>query len=182
MSAGVTRRLLGMTSPSSVVQSAPAVDHVTADVGQGSLLAEEKAIAGHPVLQGQRLHSQTAVVVDDLVFRGVNSVEDNVELQSRAKHLQLHVEQGTHCCRRVDVQRRGTSQHAHGGDEAYQSEAVVAMEMRDKHRLNLGEADMVFPHLQLRALATVDHEELAPQLNDLRGSTVPKCGQGTATA
>ena len=151
-------------------------------MGQGSLLAEEKAIAGHPMLQGQRLHGQAAVVIDDLVLCSVNSVKDHVELQSCAKHLQLQVKQRSHLFGCIDVQRCSTPQHAHGGDEAYQSEAVVAMEMRDKHRLYLGEADMVFPHLQLRALATVDHEELAPQFDDLRGSTVPKCGQGTATA
>ena len=132
--------------------------------------------------QGNGLHGKAAVVVDHLLPRGGDGMELHRELEPRAELPQHRVEHGPQGGRAVDVERGRAPQHAEGGDEAGQPEAVVAVQMGNEDGLYFGEAHVRPPQLHLRALTAIDHEELAAQLHHLGGGVVLQRGQRTAAA
>ncbi len=65
------------------------VYHVTTDMWQQVLLAENIPATGHPMFQRNRLDSQRTVVVDDLLLTGINSMEINLIVEVVAEHAHL---------------------------------------------------------------------------------------------
>lgn len=126
------------------------------------------------------LHCQAPVLKDDLMLRSVNSMKLNTILKSITEKVHLRVKQRLEGFRRIDMQRSGAAKHAKGRDETDETEAMVTMEMRDEDGLDLRKADMRAPQLDLRSLTAVDHEELSPDLYDLRGREMFQGGQRAA--
>jgi len=52
------------------------------------------------------------------------------------------------------------AKEAHAGEEADESEVVVAVEMGDEDMVDLAATDLVFGHLHLGAFAAVEEEKL----------------------
>ena len=67
----------------------------------------------------------------------------------------------------MDMERSRTAQKSERRDHADEPEAVVAVQVGDKHMAELGEAGMAATQLHLRALAAVDHHQLATDLDQL---------------
>lgn len=59
--------------------------------------------------------------------------------------------------RTVHDQLAGASQHAERGDQSRQTEAVVAMQMRDEDMGETAETDAHPPHLHLGTFPTINH-------------------------
>ena len=77
----------------------------------------------------------------------------------------------------MDVQRCRAAQEPERRDEPHQSEAVVAMQMRDEDMPQTRKAQSRPAVLALRALATVNHIELVAQVDDLRRGVVARGGE-----
>ena len=57
----------------------------------------------------------------------------------------------------MDMQCSRAAQHAEGGDESDESEAVVAMQMRDEDMVESREAESCAAILHLSTLTTINH-------------------------
>ena len=80
------------------------------------------------------------------------------------------------------MQGRSATKQSESGNHSNESETVVAMQMRDEHRPNLGEAYARSPQLNLRSLAAINHKELSTHIHHLRCGVVFQCRQRAATA
>lgn len=134
------------------------------------------------MLQGNALYGKAAILKDDLMLGCVDGMEHHLELQSRAEHIHLCLQHRPERSRRIDMQCSCAPQHAESGDEPDEPEAMVAMKVGDKNRLNLCEAYTGATQLYLRALATVYHKKLSAYLHDLRRGEMLQCRQRTATS
>ena len=67
----------------------------------------------------------------------------------------------------MDMQCSRAAQHAEGRDESDESEAVVAMQMRDEYVVESREAESRASILHLSPFATINHVELVAQVYDL---------------
>jgi len=74
------------------------------------------------------------------------------------------------------VQLLGPPEEAHAGEQADESEIVVAVEMGDKDMVDLAAADLVFGHLHLGAFATIHQEYLVFHRHDLGCRVTIECG------
>ncbi len=68
------------------------INHVTSDMRQRGLLAEDVSATGNAVVEGYSLHSQAAVLEHHLLFGGVDGMKLNLKLQPVAKHVHLLAE------------------------------------------------------------------------------------------
>ena len=73
-------------------RNAIAVHHLTTDMGQGGLLLDEIATAGHTVFDGDALHLDAAVLIDHLTHTGIDWMEDNLEIEVAGEELDLPIE------------------------------------------------------------------------------------------
>lgn len=69
-----------------------------------------------------------------------------------------------------------TPQQTHAGDEANQSEIMVAMQMRNENMMDLASSDAVPGYLHLGTLTAINQEYLVVQGNYLR-RRVPVIGR-----
>jgi hypothetical protein len=66
-----------------------------------------------------------------------------------------------------------STQKTHTGDETYESEIMVPMQVRDKNMIDTAAPDLVFIHLGLRSFPAIDQEQVIVQGDNLsRGMTV----------
>jgi hypothetical protein len=66
-----------------------------------------------------------------------------------------------------------SAQETHAGDEPYESEIMVPMQVRDKNMIDSATPDLIFIHLGLRAFPAIDQEKVIVQGDNLgRGMTV----------
>ena len=144
-----------------------AVHHLTTDMRQGGLLADHIAATGHTMLQGNALYHDAAIFIDHTANRRIYWVEHHLEPQVMCKELDLSFEFRTQSLWCMDMQASRTPQQTEGGDHANESEAVVTMQMGDKHMAELREAHSAFTQLHLRALGTIKHQHLVTHLNHL---------------
>lgn len=127
------------------------------------MLGEEETARGHLVPERDGLDGECAVVDDDLLLARVKGVENHligevgtVVGEPRAQEfLQVGV--------RVDVQGLRAAEHAQRGNQSYQAETMVAVQVRNKHRVQAPRAHAQLPHCQLDAFATID--EVRPPAN-----------------
>ena len=113
------------------------------------------------------LDGQRTVFVNNLMTRGIDLIELHLIAQVAAEELYLlaqHVAKGG---RPVDMERRRTAEQSECGNHANETEAVIAMQMGDKHMAELGETGMTATQLHLRPLAAVNHHQLATNLDKL---------------
>jgi hypothetical protein len=75
----------------------------------------------------------------------------------------------------------GTPQQAKSAHDAYQSETMVAVNMRDEDMAYFAEGDSRASYLQLGTLSAVDHKQFATTLHHLRRWVVTQGGQSAAT-
>ena len=158
------------------------VYHVTANVWQAGLFAEHVAAAGNAVLQGDGADAEALVFVDDLALCGVYGVELNGKRQSIAKGVKLQFQYGLQFGRRIDAQHAGAAQQGEGGNQANQSEAVVAVQVRNEDAAQTRKFESGFPHLQLGSLTAVYHVQVFAQRQNLGAGLVQPGGQGTPAA
>ena len=95
-------------------------------------LGEQEAAGRHLVLQRDSGDSNGAVFKDDLALARVNRVEDDLVRHRIAMIVQQRLNQSLKVSRRIDMQGLRASHHAEGGDESYQTEAMVAVQVRDE--------------------------------------------------
>ena len=88
--------------------------------------------------------------------------------------LQLQVDDVFEGRRGIEVYFLCTSQKAHAGEQADQSEVVVAMKVRNENMVDLAAADLVFGHLHLGAFAAVKEKELVFHRDHLCGGMTIK--------
>ena len=67
----------------------------------------------------------------------------------------------------MHMQTGRAPQQSEGGDHADESEAVVTMQMGDKHMTEFREAHPAFTQLHLCALCTIEHQHLITHLDHL---------------
>ena len=81
----------------------------------------------------------------------------------------------------MDMEGGGTPQKSESRDHADKSEAMVTMQMRDKHPTKLGEMEMGLPQLHLRSFCTIKHQQAVSHLYELGRCIVSKGGKRTST-
>ena len=133
------------------------------------------------MVQGNGLNGKASVFVNHGVKRGVNRMEQHFVLKAIAEHVELSLQHGAKLGRGIDVERSRAPQHAEGGNHAYQTETMVAVQMGKKNSHDAVEPHMRASQLHLGALATIYHKQFVAQLHHLRRGAVLGCGQGAAT-
>ena len=103
-------------------------------------------------------------------------------VHTAAKHLQLGIEDGFKLGRSIDVDGGCPSHKSEGGKHTHQSEAMVAMQMRDENARDTIEMDMGTTNRHLHAFPTIYHKRLAAYLYNLRGGQVFLGGQSTSAS
>ena len=134
------------------------------------------------MVHGNGFDDQLLVFVDAFWLVRIQRVEDDFERNMAEEindlpHVRFEIR------RHVEMQRGDASHEAHGGEEAWQAEAVVAVAMGDEDMVELAEFQLIrLKEKDLRGLATVQHEELFMDVQDLRGREMARCGEGGAAA
>ena len=59
---------------------------------------------------------------------------------------------------------------------------MVAMQMAEQNMTNLAHSDVVTSQTDLHSFATIDQEQVAPEVDDLGRRGMSECRLGTATA
>ena len=113
------------------------------------------------------LNRQRPILVDDILARSVNGVKDNLIAQVTAEQCHLTVQHLFKLLVGVDMQLCRTSQETEGRNHAYQTEAMVTMQVRDKHMTYFREMHTQPAQLQLSTLATIHHKQFITQFNYL---------------
>ena len=131
--------------------------------------------------QGNGLYLQRTVFIDNLMDGCIDSMELDVVARVLAEERKLGFEHRSQFLRGMYMERCRSPQHAKSTEHAYQTEAVVAMQMRDKDMTQLGETHRSTTQLHLRTFATIYHELLATTVHDLRRCVMPKGGKRTST-
>ena len=134
------------------------------------------------MLQGNTLHRDAPVFIDNLALGGIYGIEHHLETQIMGEELNLPIQFRPQCLWRVDVQFGGAPQQSEGGDHADETEAVVTMQMSDKHMPQLGEPQVALAKLHLSSLRTIQHQQLLTHLNHLRRGVMTKRRKCTATS
>jgi hypothetical protein len=128
------------------------------------------------MFQRNRLNSQRAVVVDDLLLMGVNSMEINLIVEVVAEHAHLLLQHVLQFPWSIYRQSRRTTQESESTEHPYQPETMVAMQVSDKHGADFGETDMRATQLYLRSFRTINQKQFTPHLYHLCRSIVTRCG------
>jgi len=79
--------------------------------------------------QGQTPDLETAVFVHELVFCGIHGMEQDLKFQIGTEQGQGCLKEGLQFLWPVDVELGGATKQTHGADEAWQTEAMIAMGM-----------------------------------------------------
>ena len=92
----------------------------------------------------------------------VDRIETNLELHPPAKQIHHRAQVALDLFRTVHDQFAGTPQHAERGDQPRQTEAMIAMQMRDENMGETAEADTHPAHLNLCTFPTINHIYFVP--------------------
>src|SRR5574344_84693 len=144
------------------------INHVSAYMRQCRFLPEEETTAWHTMTQRYRLNRQTMVFIDYLIFGRIYRMEFHLKFQASAEQLKLFCQ---HCLQfpsSIYMQRSRTSKHTEGRYHADKAEAMVAVQMGDKHLINLGESEFGTSQLHLCTFATVYHHQFLAYFHHLR--------------
>ena len=152
------------------------VYHVTTDMWQQVLLAENIPATGHPMFQRNRLDSQRTVVVDDLLLTGIDSMEINLIVEVVAEHAHLLLQHILQFPWGIYRQSCRAPQESESAEHPYQSETMVAMQVCDKHGADFGETDVRTSQLHLCSFGTIHQKQFTPHLYHLCRSIVARCG------
>lgn len=95
-----------------------------------------------------------------------------------AEVVELGAEDGFEVGVGIDVEVGCAAEEVEGGDEPYESEAVVAVEVGDEDGVESGEFELGAAQLELGAFATVYHIEFFSDVDDLGGGVVAGGGEG----
>ena len=126
--------------------------HIPADMGLRGFFGDEITTAGHTMLQGDALHLDATILVDHLAQRGIHRIEHHLETQIVGEELDLSLQFGFQRLGGMDMEFGCTAQESEGGYHTDESEAMVAMQMGDKHMTQLGEPHPALAQLHLSAL------------------------------
>ncbi len=144
------------------------------------MLSKEEAACGHLVPQRNGLDSECAVVDDNLLFARVQGVENHLIGEVGAVVSEPRAQEFLQVGVRVDVQGLRAAEHAQRGNQSYQAETMVAVQVRNKHRVQAPRAHAQLPHSQLDAFATINEVRPPANLQNLPRGGVLKRGHRTA--
>ena len=151
-------------------------NHLPSDVRHVWFLAEKIAASGKPVFQGNAMNRDASVFVNEVVHSRIDRMEEDFVLDVAVVGALQEVKELAHLLRPMDVQLGSTSQQIHRAYQSRQSEYVVAMVVADEDMANAHHRESHLLHLRLHTLATINHEEFAPHIQDLRGRLVARGG------
>ena len=116
------------------------VYHVAAYMRQCRFLAEQISGTWETVLQRYGLDGKTAVLINHLLTRRVDSMKLYLIVEVVAESGEERVKNGAKFLRSIDGKWHGTSEQSEGREHADKSEAMVAMDMTDEYRHHLVES------------------------------------------
>ena len=119
------------------------------------------------MLQGDALHRDATIFIHHTADGGIDGIEHHLEAQVVGEELDLSFEFRAQRRWRMHMQTSRAPQQSEGGDHADKSEAVVTMQMGDKHMTEFREAHPAFTQLHLCALCTIEHQHLITHLDHL---------------
>ena len=93
------------------------------------------------MLQRYGLDGQTAVLINHLLTRRVDSMKLYLIVEVVAECGKERVKDGTKLLRSIDGKGHGTSEQSEGREHADKSEAMVAVDMTDEYRHHLVESN-----------------------------------------
>ena len=102
----------------------------------------------------------------------IDGIETHLKRQAFAKQVEQGPHERLHGCRSMYHQFPQSSQHAQRGDQARKPETMIAVQVGDKDMVQSAKLDMLMAHLHLRALSAINHIQLIPQVDHLRGGQV----------
>ena len=133
------------------------IRHLADDMRLLRFLGKEIAAGGNPVLQRDGVDRQRTVFHHQRMAAGIDRIETHFELHAPAEQIHHGTQVSLDLLRTVHDQLAGASQHAERGDQSRQTEAVVAMQMRDEDMGETAETDAHPPHLHLGTFPTINH-------------------------
>ena len=146
------------------------------------MLGEQESASRHLVFQGDSGYGECSVLEYHLALARIDGVKDHLVRHSLAVIIQPRLQQALQISRRINMQGLRSAHHAKGGDETYQSEAMIAMKMGDEDVVQSGCFQCHPAEPYLTPFAAIDHERLVTQLEHLTSRRVLECGQGAAAA
>ena len=133
------------------------------------------------MLQRHSLNRKRVVLIYDLLLLCINGYHFHLIFHGLHKEFNLLPEENGIFLRSINSQLRSTSEHSKRRQQSHQPETMVAMHVTDKDGIQLREMNVRAAELHLSTFTTINHEALAPHLNELRGSVMFKSRQRTAT-
>src|ERR1700761_4728503 len=97
-------------------------------------------------------------------------------------YLELHSDDLFQRGRGMEMKILRTSQQTHAGQQPDQPEVMIAVKVGNEDIIDLTTADLVFGHLHLGALATVDQEDLVLHSDHLGSRMTIKSREGGIVA
>ena len=119
---------------------------------------EKETAAWHTMFLRQGLYGDGVVLVYCLVLLGVNVVEKYRVLHALTEIVYLWLQYLLQLAVSVNVQWGSASQQSESRYQSYQSETMVAMQVRNEYVVYEREVYMPFSQLQLRSFAAIYHE------------------------
>lgn len=146
------------------------------------MLGEEETARGDLVPQRDGLDGECAVVDDDLLLARVKGVENHLVGEVGTMVGEPRAQEFLQVGVRVDVQGLRAAEHTQRGNQSYQPETMVAVQVRNQHRVQPPRADTHLPHCQLDALTTIDEVRPPANLQNLpRGGVLERWHRTAAT-
>ena len=158
------------------------MDRASRDIGLPSLLFEQEACTLDAVIKWKTPHFEGVVFVELSGLCAEVVVKNHFEIEAHLPHGLLGFEKHFQSVRGMHIQRFGSSEQVHGGDEAVESEEVVSVQMRDEDVVDALHLHLVASQLHLGAFTAIDQEVLVMDVHYLSGRMVTHCVQCCATA
>ena len=126
------------------------------DVSWVALFADDITKAGNTVLGSKCFYRELGII------QNLSGPCYGMKMQGKGQGgtscFQLEGNDFFQWSRCVQMQWIIPTQQAHAGEEAYQTEIVIPMKVRDEYMVDLTPADFVAGHLHLRAFPAINQE------------------------
>ena len=123
-------------------------------------LLKEEAHSGDAMTQRERTNTQRGIFVYHLTLAIVVLVRNNLVTALGEETLAVRINILRKSLRSVDVQLARSPKHREGREQSGQAKTMVAVEMRNKNRVNTAEVETLPANLELSTFAAVDQVDL----------------------
>lgn len=143
---------------------------------------EQESGSRYAMMERDGADAQGLILVDDLALQRIVGLESHLHRKLGTEEIEQRTEDPLGIGVGMDDDLAGPLSQTQRGDETDEAEAMVTMQMAEQDVSDLADSYVVLQQSDLYAFATIDKEQVATEVDNLRRWAVPKRGLGTTAS